>query len=369
MIKKVSNRHRRTGLDGLRGVAAFVVVAHHLLLTLPWFADRVNLGLIGPKNQFSVSIRNLFEYTPLHIFYGGAEAVIIFFVLSGYVLVYSVNIGEVFSYARYRLFRLYVPIFATITLSCSLILLFPRKALVGGSWWINSHPMESTLASFLKNIWVVDGTDWLNSSLWTMKYEIVFSLSVVIFARFNFRKSAITFAFVITTLGCLLGIGMHYGFELLSWIPVFFAGSALHWMPENRIKFPILHLVLGIFVLFSPWSFAGFGYTMSSTINRVLMTIGALIIVNVCRQTGNSVSKLLSKRIPVLMGRYSYSLYLIHAPVLTTVWFVMGIPANHASWLVQVAVSSLCIAGGTAVVYQVAEKPSLNWIKKYKTVE
>lgn len=38
-------------LDGLRGVAALVVVAHHLLLTLPWFADRVGLGQIGTRGN------------------------------------------------------------------------------------------------------------------------------------------------------------------------------------------------------------------------------------------------------------------------------------------------------------------------------
>ena len=69
-------------LDGLRGIAALVVVVHHLLLTLPWFADRVGLGLLGPKGQFIFSWHNLFEYTPLHILYGGTEAVVIFLYLA-----------------------------------------------------------------------------------------------------------------------------------------------------------------------------------------------------------------------------------------------------------------------------------------------
>ena len=360
------NTSRRSGLDGLRGVAALIVVAHHLLLTLPWFADRVFIGLLGQKNSFTFSIFNIFEYTPLHIFYGGSEAVIIFFVLSGYLLVFSVNKTEIFSYARYRLVRLYLPIFTVTLLCCTLFLLFPRKSLAGGSQWVNSHSMEVTLASCLKNFWVVDGTDWLNSALWTMKYEIIFSLAVVVVAGFTFKQSVYTFLFVVTGLSSLIWVGINYGFDLLSWLPVFFAGSAIHWLPENRFRFSFLQLILGVFVLYLPWSYAGFGYSSGPATGRILMTLGALIIVDVSRQAGNSVSSLLSMRIPALAGRYSYSLYLVHSPVIITVWFVMGVPADYADWLVQVLVSLVCIAIVTTLVYQVAEKPSLKWIKRQK---
>jgi|688.fasta_scaffold679607_2 peptidoglycan/LPS O-acetylase OafA/YrhL len=49
MNKMAIGKGRRASLDGLRGVAALIVVTHHLLLTLPWFADRVFLGLLGEK--------------------------------------------------------------------------------------------------------------------------------------------------------------------------------------------------------------------------------------------------------------------------------------------------------------------------------
>ena len=93
MLEEPPNKtkSRMHSLDGLRGVAALVVVVHHLLLTLPWFADRVGLGQLGTKGQFTFSWHNLFEYTPLHILYGGTEAVVIFFVLSGFVLINPVN--------------------------------------------------------------------------------------------------------------------------------------------------------------------------------------------------------------------------------------------------------------------------------------
>ena len=45
-----------------------VVVVHNLFLTLLLFADRVGIGLLGPKNQFVLAIPNILEYIPLHIF-------------------------------------------------------------------------------------------------------------------------------------------------------------------------------------------------------------------------------------------------------------------------------------------------------------
>jgi peptidoglycan/LPS O-acetylase OafA/YrhL len=195
---------RRPGLDGLRGMAALVVVLHHLLLTLPWFADRVSFGQLGPKGKFKLSIHNLFEYTPLHVFYGGTEAVMIFFVLSGYVLINPVSRESIFSYARHRMLRLYAPIFIAVTMASGLVLLFPRKTQVGGSWWVNSHAIKFTSASYFKNIWVVDGNDWLDSSLWTMRYEIVFSLLVVVFAKFFFKKSFSIFTIAIFAISTLI---------------------------------------------------------------------------------------------------------------------------------------------------------------------
>jgi peptidoglycan/LPS O-acetylase OafA/YrhL len=357
---------RQTSLDGLRGVAALVVVMHHLLLTLPWFADRVGLGSLGRKGHFTYSIHNIFEYSPLHILYGGTEAVMIFFVLSGYVLVNAVNKDSIATYVRFRLLRLYAPILIAVTFAAGLVFLFKHKTLQGGSWWLNSHAIEFTPASYFKNLWVVEGNDWLDSSLWTMRYEIFFSLAVLVLVKLTFKKKLNIFVVAILSSCGMIYIGMHYSLDLLGWLPVFFAGSALHWLPMGKIKAYGLRLVVGITTLFLPWCIAGYGYSLSSIEDRILMSIGAVLIVDVCRQPGNRISRLLSTRLPRVAGRYSYSLYLIHAPVLTTLWLAMGSPAGHIEWLFRCVIALVSIAIGTTVVYRLGEKPSLKWIHKHK---
>ncbi len=61
-------------LDSLRGLAALSVFFSHMYLMF---------------NESMVSTF-LFEYGPFRAFIAGSEAVILFFVLSGFVLVYSV---------------------------------------------------------------------------------------------------------------------------------------------------------------------------------------------------------------------------------------------------------------------------------------
>lgn len=361
-VEETIRGSRRASLDGLRGLAALVVVLHHELLTLPWFADRVSLGLLGPKGHFTVSVQNFFEYSPLHVFYGGTEAVVIFFVLSGYVLVNPINRNSFKSYVQNRLVRLYAPIIVAVTFGGLLILVFPRKKLVGGSWWINLHAIKFTFSSYLKNLWVVDGSDWMDSSLWSMKYEIIFSLAIMAFAGYLFRSSFINFELAILVIITLIGVGVQFNLDLLGWLPVFFAGTAIHWLPEGKLKFGSWRFLFGLVVLFLPWCFAGFGFLVSPPIDRILMMLGAVLIVEVCRESNSFISHLLTRKTSILAGRYSYSLYLIHAPIITTVWFVMGQPVGHIAWLMRFIISLICIVLGTAVVYHLGEKPSLKWL-------
>ncbi len=91
-------------LDGLRGLAAFIVVIyHHFYGFYPKFLypseDKVLTQLSG---------------SPLNIFYNGNFAVYIFFILSGYVLTYKFfktrNYGIIISSAARRYIRLLVPV-------------------------------------------------------------------------------------------------------------------------------------------------------------------------------------------------------------------------------------------------------------------
>src|SRR5687767_11167726 len=102
-------------LDGVRGVAAIIVVLHHFgIAFFPAInfldPEKIHLG----NGQLELTIAK----TPLNIFFNGGFAVSVFFVLSGFVLSYKFHLSGsrqlLTTYAAKRYFRLLLPVAASI---------------------------------------------------------------------------------------------------------------------------------------------------------------------------------------------------------------------------------------------------------------
>src|ERR1700722_11258590 len=105
-------------LDSLRGLAAMQVLLGHCLGIFPIFA--------GAEGATSNPVVWALIYTPLHLFWNGAQAVIFFFVLSGFVLAlpyFNHRAPFYESYLVRRFFRIYVPYIIVVTVSAFLLLL------------------------------------------------------------------------------------------------------------------------------------------------------------------------------------------------------------------------------------------------------
>ena len=106
---------RLTALDGLRGLAAFVVVLHHITL--------IATPLIQPAAGTTAPLFGLWwwlENTPLKLLSAGRESVLVFFVLSGVVVVLPALKRVDFSWPGLiasRLIRLLLPAWAAIALA------------------------------------------------------------------------------------------------------------------------------------------------------------------------------------------------------------------------------------------------------------
>ncbi|GEC75563.1 hypothetical protein GCM10010213_17640 [Microbacterium maritypicum] len=100
------NSSRFIALDGLRGVAAVMVVVYHFLLATS-LSDEYLRVLSGETS--SSPVVGLIANTPLRYLVMGPEAVIVFFVLSGFVLVLPMLRGsglDLWNYFPRRLLRL-----------------------------------------------------------------------------------------------------------------------------------------------------------------------------------------------------------------------------------------------------------------------
>ncbi|KAL2065394.1 hypothetical protein VTL71DRAFT_3064 [Oculimacula yallundae] len=126
--------HPTSWLDGLRGVASFIVFIHHFILV--WFPN-LNYGY-GTPDQSS---RNFFQLPLVRVIYAGRGMVCIFFVISGYVLSYSPLkkmrkrdysplLCSLASSLFRRGMRLYLPVLATTFVS----FLISRQGLAIAPW-------------------------------------------------------------------------------------------------------------------------------------------------------------------------------------------------------------------------------------------
>src|SRR5262249_34360593 len=134
---------RVRSLDGLRGVAALVVVMSHSMLLIP----SVDAASLGSHRR---DLAWWFTYTPLHATLASEEAVGVFFVLSGFVLPRAFD-RALFSWRAYypsRLVRLYLPVIGALAFAALTVAFLPRSALGNASVWLQGQrPIPITLNS------------------------------------------------------------------------------------------------------------------------------------------------------------------------------------------------------------------------------
>lgn len=154
--------HRFKELDALRGLAAWTVVLYHFLLVLP------------PSRFYAVV-----GSTPLHLFTNGPQAVILFFLLSGFVLtgLWSRNQSGYVGYGIKRLTRLCLPFYAALLLAALLDVYFMHPLHVTNEWinrtWTVRPTWHMALATALaQDTW----SQQFNTAFWSVGYEIRISL-------------------------------------------------------------------------------------------------------------------------------------------------------------------------------------------------
>ncbi len=353
---------RLVALDGMRGVAAFVVMIYHASLVARPHLEWGDAPLWTALTQ-----------SPLKLLTAGTEAVLVFFVLSGLVVALPA-LRQGFDWARYypsRLLRLYLPVWAALAFTSALILAIPRnsEAAAAGSWLVRANATDVSLPALLGEGSLMLKSYDIDNVLWSLRWEIVFSLTLpafVMVARLVGRHwlAAIAAAAALGILGRLIGV------DALVYLPVFFFGTLMavrlqdvvDWAHRPHPKWLWPSILIGsALLLVASWlarpllpagtagSLVLWGLAGPGAAGLILAAVGS-----------RGLEGFMSGRIPQWLGKISFSLYLVHVPVLATLAFVIG---DSGWWLVTLIGLPLSLVAGWAF-FRWVETPSHRLARK-----
>lgn len=362
--------NRLVVLDCIRGIAALVVVVHHCLLTQPAFS---NFFFSNWCTEAGSPVEQLMFHTPMRIVWDGYEAVTLFYVLSGLVLALPWVEGRpptYLSYAVKRICRIYLPYCAAVGIAAMLNSTLNSYSTVPGlSLWVNdmtwTHPVY--LHVLLDHAFMIGHYNSVNgvihSLIWEMRVSLLFPLLIIPIARWR-MWGALWVAVALTLLigaiqfvyggdgpaldlvqpGSVSGKIGRFALELqwTAYYGYFFVlGSVLaNYLGVLRRLRRISWLLLaaGLLTIQGHWSHL-------HAAQEFMVAIGSALIIMSALPHG-PIHAVLSHRWLRWVGRISYSLYLVHVPLLLAAVILLHNIMPMAAILIAVPFASLLVGWG-----------------------
>ena len=353
-------RHYYQSLQGLRGLASLSVFFLHLTLAAP------NIFYSG---EFYTRFFIFFLRSPLGIICNGTSSVAIFFVLSGYVLVQGMNSFPAGIWLRARICRLYIPVIAVVAMT-SLVTFQKRNPSHVFGDYLRGQSGSFGVLDFLNNSFLLDGTSNSNGSLWTMRLEVIFSLAVPIIVSLKFfaYSSMRQFARVISALAVLLTI-----FSVLdngmSPIRIFFiyflGGSALYLLPVIK-TYADIRIVISLLLIYT-FPYLSLIFKFYATPFRVIAFLAIVMLVEALRSNESLFASLLANRFFSTLGKYSFSLYLVHSPIIALLFYSLPTVHSPQNFILNFGITSISVCFATFFFFKFVEAPSHRYSKKILT--
>ncbi|ADY20959.1 acyltransferase [Bacillus paranthracis] len=314
-------------LDSIRGISSLVVmIGHHLMI----FSVFQNYSYEDNKPF----VMYLLKETPARlIFSSGNESVIIFFVLSGFVLYRSIqnNYDSYRSFLLKRICRIYIPYIVAILIAILCQTTMSKYGISDLSEWFNrSWTLESSLSLIVQHILLVGkyNTDAYNGVIWSLVHEmrisIIFPLVLMVCLRKTLRDSLLTlFSFSICSVVILLlfhssltltsyALTLHYTVLFLLGALVAKYKNNVIVFYSNRTKNEKIAWFLLAILLYMYEGLIGEIKVLNNFILRdYVVAISACLFV-ILSLAVSTLSSLLRNKYLLYLGKISYSLYLYH---------------------------------------------------------
>ena len=344
-------------LDGLRGLAALVVMLGH--------SAYVYVDSGRAHGPLEVLLKMVLR--------GGHPSVILFFSLSGFVLYLAFVKRPGTSYTSYltrRVFRIYPAFLVALALALALHLVLVPTAQPGlGPWTLTNIIYPADPVMVLRHVLmlgVFSSDIALDPVIWSLVIELRFSILLVLLAMLCARSRIGLIALLI--LAHVAGRVVAARLHLPS--PYIFGGSALgaaaitlFYLPSFGFGILAADVVLNTDIprrlRLPPWVqilvCAGAFVTAKLINDDLAWAVAATVIVFVAAAAG-PVSTLLRLAPCLFLGRVSYSLYLVHLPILLALVYILQ---PHVGLVLPVLLGPVVSLGVAAAMYRWVEVPGI----------
>ena len=303
-------------LQSLRGVAALVVLLAHCA----FYYD------------YSPDVRRIVE-----IVANPHAAVVLFFVLSGFVLTLSLR-NKILTravltefYLR-RLFRLYPALWLACLIAAAYLVWFQGVAQPGwvSEWWPRTHRENGLRILDLIKGMLALGVE-LPIPIWTLFIELVASALMPLIAYLLLRRWKLFALATAASIAFAVTLGPRTPMHVVSYLPAFFFGAALFRIePMVRTIFSTDAKVLaissiGAVILWFGRNAGGWTFTEAyhSPYATLVEAFGAAVLI-LAIYTRPAAFQSLMHRTVAKLGDISYSLYILHLPIIGLVAAIGG---------------------------------------------
>lgn len=297
-------------LNGLRGLAAFVIAIYHSLFILK--VDGIR-NIFEYKFDIHVGLQALTTQVLL-LFFNGNAAISIFFILSGFVLgislaKHTMNFRYYLIFLLKRILRLFPVLIVSIIWASYYLAYFYKYKLYDSAsiWFLQWFRFKLTPGIVADNLFLQSSS--LNSNAWTLNIEFLGSLVAPLL--YSIKKDSSRWVDIIF-LTCFIILGFVFKFsEAPHYIYMFYLGMIIpNW--KNLFRHSLIPLFSISLILISRVFFAPYAYPGELLVSfMIFLLIGSLVY-----GKNNIITRFLNSKIAQFYGRISYSFFLISFLVL-----------------------------------------------------
>jgi len=316
------NNNRLEQLDSLRGLASLSVFAHHMWMITP-------------------VLPIVFSYSPLRIFVYGHAAVILFFILSGFVLslpFLNNKQGSYYGYILKRFCRIYIPYIVSLAIAITLSVSLHRDGINTLSDWFNQFWNKGLDIDIIKeHIALITNihTDAYNTVVWSLIHEmrisIIFPIIMLAIIRYKWSTNLLL-CLLLSSIGAMNDLfnfevrNGHYTsiFDTVHYTSFFIIGALLAKYKEyltrtfhklSRINKWALLIIAMVCYSYSRIVEVVIHLPFNHIITEYGIAFGSIIVV-IMALSSNTFTSFLMRRPIIFIGKISYSLYLYHFVIL-----------------------------------------------------